>query len=106
MALYRFVGTFAEFPLTGIRLTEYGQQIELTDEQARSAALSRCAIVPEEEFHSAGHTEDELKKFNLTALHPGAPAEFLAKREKAWELSRTFREGVAAAVAQNENKEA
>jgi hypothetical protein len=99
---YRFVGSYAAMPNDGIKADHYGQLVDLTEAQAQSAVLAGVGFLPDELFQTAGHTKEELDKFNTTAKHADAPPEFLAKRDHVWDLARKHREAVVAAAAAKE----
>jgi hypothetical protein len=79
---FRFVGNASDIG-EGIRLTNFGQAVELSDELAREAALGGCALVPDAEFQAIGFTDKELVAYASAGSHERAPADFLEKKKSA-----------------------
>jgi hypothetical protein len=79
---YYFVGSNSDIGDL-IRLTRFGQAVELSDEQAREAVLGGCALVPEAEWDEIGFDRPELERFASVASHERAPAAFIEKKKAA-----------------------
>ena len=91
---YRFLGSASDIG-ESIRLSRFGQSVELPDELARVAVLGGCALLPESEFLSVGFTTRELESFGSVASHERAPAEFLDKKRRALVAAHEWREQLA-----------
>jgi len=87
-----FLGALSEVLGAGIKLTRFGQRIELppelADETKRHGGLP---CIPAEQFDALGFTEAELKQFGVADSHAQAPAEFLAKKRQALEILHAHR---------------
>lgn len=81
---YVFIGTYSEALVGGVRLTEFGQRIELTEDLgATTVEPGGLICIPAADFDALGFTPSELAKWKKTATHGRAPAEFLAKKRAA-----------------------
>jgi hypothetical protein len=93
--IYVFCGS-APSQMRGVfEMKAFGQQIELTDDQARDASIGGSAICPEDEFDRLGFTAEELRKYGPFGTHPNAPAEWQEKRRAALVACHMFRERAA-----------
>jgi len=95
MKTYRFLGT--EATIGGAQpgtLTQYGQKLQLADESLIPALLSGAPLLPEDRFATHAISDTELQKYFATQIHETAPADFLAKRNAAWEDMHRFRDEV------------
>jgi hypothetical protein len=80
--LYRFIGSESLLHRGGVdmALTEYGQKIELTDEEAVINFSNRIPMLPDEELKKTGMTDKEIEAFVKDGTTTAA---FLDKRQKA-----------------------
>lgn len=93
---YRFLGDWAE--LEGIvRLSRFGQQVELTDEVAHKAVAENLPIVPEDIWEGLDISDEECKRYPNAIQQNRAPADFLEKKGKALIALQDYREFVASA---------
>lgn len=90
MGKYVFVGTHCEiahekppFP-QGIKLTKFGQHVEMPDDLAKHVIDQGAHLMPQEDFDKLGFTKDELHRHKDVKTHKQASQEFLNKRHKAW----------------------
>lgn len=83
MAKYFYVGG-SESMCGGTALKTFGQQIDLTPEQAEAAQRGGCVLLDADAFNAIGFTSDELKKFSTAGYQINAPQSFLDKRQTAW----------------------
>lgn len=75
---YRFVGT--ETMLGERRLSRLGDVVELSDEEhACVCGETGLPVVPDEEFNSAGFTQEEIKKHGTFGGRANAPNGFWSK---------------------------
>ena len=83
---YRFIGDAALIHLAGrdIELTELGQKVDLTEDEAKTAA--RIPLLSDTDFESIGFTADEIKAYRNAALKHQAPADFQKKMQAAVDL--------------------
>ena|SRR5579875_3264565 len=86
--LYRFIGDVARLRIDGqhIDLTYFGQEVDMTEDQARGGLGSPVVAIPDSEFQALGFTPDELEKYSTSVDQRSAPATFLAKKQRALEL--------------------
>jgi hypothetical protein len=80
--IYNFVGSNSDIG-ESIRLTRFGQAVELSDELAREALLGGCALVAAADFQEIGFTPKELETFSSPGSHERAPVEFIEKKRQA-----------------------
>jgi hypothetical protein len=81
MSTYRFIGASA---CVGSReLTQFGQKVLLTAEQATAAVCGGAAILPETVFLALGFTDEELRRYAFAGSHPRATSAFLGKKDAA-----------------------
>lgn len=109
---YVFLGSLSEVhaPGTaGIKLTRFGQRVELTEELAEQTKQhGGLPCIPAEQFDALGFTPAELKKYALAASHDRyeigpdgkllifkAPEEFLEKKRNALTILHEIREKYA-----------
>lgn len=89
-----FLGAYSEVLGTGIKLTRFGQRVELPENVAAETKLhGGLPCIPADKFDGLKFTDDELKRFGAAASHTNAPAEFIAKKKQALEILHTIREG-------------
>ena len=103
--LFRFVGSECE--IGGVRLDRFGQRVELDLDFAPVAIRGGAALLTQEQFHSLGFSEEDLKVWGSPFIDlnevPANPVEaknkavFLAKRAKAQQLYCSIRDGSFAA---------
>src|SRR5690349_17634485 len=75
---YVFIGAFSQAPDSNIKLTRFGQRVELPADIAADTTHPRgLPCIPAEAFDKLGFTEAELKKYGVSDTHEKAPAEFL-----------------------------
>lgn len=87
-----FVGAYSEVLGAGIRLTRFGERVELPDQIAESVGHPRgLPCIPAADFDGINFTADELRKYGAAATHPNASAEFLAKKARALQILATLR---------------
>ena len=88
---YRFIGI--DHLVGPQRLNEYGQTVDLADEQAREAVLGGCPLIPQAEF-AAIFTPEEQAQYR----HPGprqfAPEEMQSKFHAARLALHKYRESL------------
>lgn len=111
-----FLGSISEVhaPGTaGIKLTRFGQRIDLPEELAEQTKMhGGLPCIPAEQFDGLGFTPAELKKYALAASHDRheiapdgrllvfkAPDEFLEKKRQALTILHEIREAHAAELA-------
>ncbi len=92
--IYRFIGT--ECNVGAIKLSLFGQRLEVTPEIARQCQLGGAAIISDAEFKKLGFTSEELKiwaspfmdyrQMPADLSERKAMAAFLDKRRKARQL--------------------
>jgi hypothetical protein len=74
-----FVGSLPSHMMGVVSFKQFGQSVELTDEQARDLALGGAAIVPAEDFELLGITAAEMVKHGPFGALGNAAAEFAEK---------------------------
>jgi hypothetical protein len=98
-----FLGALSEVLGAGIKLTRFGQRVELlpdlADETKRAGGLP---CIPAVEFDAIGFTPEQLRKFGPTATHENAPAEFQTKKQQALAILHAIREKNALDLQQGE----
>ena len=105
MKSFVFLGAFSEVLGAGIKLTRFGQRVELPPDIAAETKRGGGLIaIPADRFDALGFTPDELQKFGPAATHANAPAEFLAKKRKALEILHEIRSGLDSAPAKSVGK--
>lgn len=98
-ATFVFLGTVSEAPDAGIKLTRFGQRVELppvlAEETAHDGGLP---CIPAEDFdplmEACKVDKPMLKKFGPTASHPNSPAAFQALVKRSREILHGRREPV------------
>lgn len=103
--LFRFVGSECE--IGQVRLDRFGQRVELESDFVSIAISGGAALLTQEQFHSLGFSEDDLKIWGSPFIDlnevPADPVEakskavFLVKRAKAQQLYCSIRDGSFAA---------
>lgn len=88
MATYRFIGDVALVHIDGrdISLTEFGQTVDLADDQAKLEVSQRVPLLSEAEWKKIGITDAELDSYPTNIEQRLAPAAFLIKKQKALDL--------------------
>jgi hypothetical protein len=76
---YRFCGSLTE--AGELRLTKFGQAVELSDELASLIVLGGGSILPSADFAKAAFTEQELSLYSNTASHSEGNRAFQAKKK-------------------------
>jgi hypothetical protein len=98
MSTYRFLGLSTE--IGEIKLTKFGQAIELPDELARQVIGSHesggAAILPNTEFEELGFTEQELSLYASPISHGQANESFHGKKKKGLLAVHEFRSRASA----------
>jgi len=84
---YHFVGTYTE--IGERRLTKFGEEILLSDEEARNAIAGGAPLVEASAFEKLGFTEQELVTYAYPGARIDAPESFIEKMRKAWALIGT-----------------
>jgi len=74
---YRFIGHTSA--IGSLSLRRFGQKVELTTDDARSAVNGGCALVPEAEFWACGFTEADLRDYATPAQRARATDGFTQK---------------------------
>jgi hypothetical protein len=91
---YVFLGGVSEVLGAGIKLTRFGQRIELPPEIAEETKKQGgIPAIPAEQFDALGFTPQELEKYGPAAAMANAPPEFWAKKRKALEILHEIRWG-------------
>lgn len=98
MKTFVFLGSFSqvlsETPGESIKLTRFGQRVELSDDAAEQTRHPRgLPVIPAEDFDALGFTADDLRKFGAAQSHENAPAEFLQKKMLALQALHEYRGG-------------
>ncbi len=94
MTTFVFLGAYSEVLGAGIKLTRFGQRVELPPELAEQTSHPRgLPCIPAADFDALGFTPEELRKFGPAASHEHATAEFLAKKSAALEILHSIRGG-------------
>jgi len=96
MTSFVFLGAYSEVPNGGIRLTRFGQRVELPPELAESTKHPRgLPCIPAVDFDAIQppFTPEELRKYGALATHETAPKEFLEKKRKARDILAKHRAG-------------
>lgn len=94
MTTFVFLGAYSEVLGAGIKLTRFGQRVELPEELAAETKHPRgLPCVPVEAFDAIGFTPEELKKFGAAQSHENAPPEFLEKKRLALQILHEYRGG-------------
>jgi hypothetical protein len=89
-----FLGAYSEVLGAGIKLTRFGQRVDLPPEIAEETKHPRgLPCIPAEDFDKIGFTADELKRYGVADSHANAPAEFLAKKQQALAILHSIRGG-------------
>jgi hypothetical protein len=92
MKTFVFLGAYSEVLGAGIKLTRFGQRVDLPPEIAEDTKHPRgLPCIPAESFDTLGFTVDELRKFGVADTHDRAPAEFLGKKATALEILNGIR---------------
>lgn len=81
MQTYRFLGTVGA--VGSLELTQFGQRVTMSEEQAFEAVRGGCALLPDAEFQSIGFSSDELLKNAFPSARPRLDPSFQAKRRIA-----------------------
>lgn len=74
---YCYAGYVSE--IGGKKLSQVGQALNLTQEQAEEYIRGGCVLIPKETFDEIGFTDDELRRFGGVDGRGSAPQEFLDK---------------------------
>ena len=94
MTTFVFLGAYSEVLGAGIKLTRFGQRVELPPDVAEETKVAGgLPCIPAEQFDTAGFTAAELQKYGPAASHENAPPEFLAKKAQALEILHKLRGG-------------
>ena len=94
MTTFVFLGAYSEVLGAGIKLTRFGQRVDLPPEIADETKLAGgLPCIPTDQFDAIGFTAEELRKYGPAAAHENAPPEFLAKKAQALQILHTIREG-------------
>jgi hypothetical protein len=94
MTTYVFLGAFSEVLGAGIKLTRFGQRVELPSEIADETKLrGGLPCIPADQFDAIGFTPEELRKYGPAAAQENAPADFAAKKQQALEILHAIRGG-------------
>lgn len=103
-----FIGSLSETMAVGkgaprsVRLTEYGQRVELDDQIAAECdEAGGLVAIPAADFDALGFDPKDLKKFKKVSSHERAPAEFLEKKRQAAMILHERREAKAAGLQTN-----
>ena len=89
-----FLGAHSEVLGAGIKLTRFGERVELPPEIADETKVAGgLPCIPADQFDAIGFTADELRKYGPTAAHGSAPPEFLAKKVQALQILHAIRGG-------------
>lgn len=99
MPLYRFVGANTE--VGSVKLSKFGQPVELTDELARDVLAGGGSILPSDQFDEIGFTEQELSLYSDNFSHGQANAAFQDKKKRALLLSHDARTKLSAPAETN-----
>ncbi len=102
-----FVGAYSEVLGAGIKLTRFGERVELSPEMAEATMHPRgLPCIPAEAFDAIkpGFTAEELRKYGPAATHENAPAEFLSKKRQALEVLAGIRAGLPPGPAKSSTK--
>jgi hypothetical protein len=88
-----FLGGVSEVLGAGIKLTRFGERVELPPDLAAETKLhGGLPCIPAAAFDALGFSDDDLKRYGPTAAHGNAPEAFLAKKIKALEALHAIRE--------------
>ena len=92
MTTFVFLGAYSEVLGAGIKLTRFGQRVDLPPEIADETKVAGgLPCIPAEQFDALGFTPDELRKYCPVAAHENAPPEFLAKKAQALQILHALR---------------
>ena len=94
MTTFVFLGAYSEVLGAGIKLTRFGQRVELPPDLADETKVAGgLPCIPAEQFDAIGFTAEELQKYWPAASHENAPPEFLAKKTQALQILHKLRGG-------------
>ena len=94
MTTFVFLGAYSEVLGAGIKLTRFGQRVDLPPDLADETKVAGgLPCIPAEQFDAIGFTPDELQKYWAAATHENAPPEFLGKKAQALEILHKLRGG-------------
>ena len=94
MRSFVFLGAYSEVLGAGIKLTRFGQRVELPPEIAEETKHPRgLPCIPAEQFDAIGFTAEELRKYGAAAAQENAPPEFWERKAKALAMLHTMRGG-------------
>lgn len=89
-----FLGTVSEVWGHGIKLTRFGERVELPEDVAAETKIhGGLPCITAEDFDAIGFTADELKRYSVSATHDAAPLSFREKKAEALEILHTQRGG-------------
>lgn len=89
-----FLGGVSEVIGAGIKLTRFGQRVELPPEIAEETKHPRgLPCIPAADFDAIGFSDAELKQWGVAATHENAPPEFIEKKRTALAILNDIREG-------------
>lgn len=92
MTSFVFLGAYSEVLGAGIKLTRFGQRVDLPPEFAQQTKHPRgLPCIPAEDFDAIGFTAEELRKYGPVQTHDGAPAEFQEKKRAALQVLHDLR---------------
>ena len=90
---YVFLGGVSEVLGAGIKLTRFGERVELPPDLAAETKLhGGLPCIPAVEFDALGFAAEDLKRYGPAAAHVNATEAFLAKKIKALEILHAIRE--------------
>jgi hypothetical protein len=92
---FRFVGI--ESAIGNVRVSAFGQLLDLTPEAAHDCVLGRVPVVPEADF--TGITEDEINQFSTPDAHRDASPAFNAKKIALHKKAAAYRAAYETAAA-------
>jgi len=91
---YVFVGWCSI--LDDVTISQFGQSVQLPEDKYRHHLANGAALLPRADFDAIGFDSKDLAKFHSTLLHDRAPADFVAKRNLAWQKVHDAREALDA----------
>ena len=90
MGQYRYVGGSVCEVHGHMKLDQFGQAVELSDELAKTIAIGGGVIVPEARFAALNITADELAAYKFPGQRASAPKDFQEKVLEAWSEYHEF----------------
>lgn len=97
---FYFVGS--ESHIGEVRVTAFGQALDLDPQTAHDCVMGRVGLVTEDEFKAADLSEEELMVYSEVISHKDAPKEFLDKKRKlhmaAVAFYKKYQDGVEAGI--------